>query len=221
MKNKIYKLYTRVLLLFLATTLCLSVTSCKKAKNEVTGSVKESKKQSKYVRSEEETDLVMLKMADGGEIVIALEPKTAPITVDNFKKLVKQKFYNNLTFHRAVPNFVIQGGDPNGDGTGGAKETITGEFADNGVKNTLADNHERGVVSMARNAVSMDSASSQFFIVLSSSADIAASLNGKYAAFGKVVDGMNVVDSISKLETVNQVIKDQPKINEAYFVKRN
>lgn len=163
----------------------------------------------------------MLKMADGGEIVIALEPKTAPITVDNFKKLVKQKFYNNLTFHRAVPNFVIQGGDPNGDGTGGAKETITGEFADNGVKNALADNHERGVVSMARNAVSMDSASSQFFIVLSSSADIAASLNGKYAAFGKVVDGMNVVDSISKSETVNQVIKDQPKINEAYFVKRN
>lgn len=74
---------------------------------------------------------------------------------------------------------------------------------------------------MARNAVSMDSASSQFFIVLSSSADIAASLNGKYAAFGKVVDGMNVVDSISKLETVNQVIKDQPKIDEAYFVKRN
>lgn len=213
--------YTASLLLI--SVLCLlPLSACSKSKSVTATTVAQtSAKQSKYVRCDEASNLVMLKMADGSEIVMELAEDKAPITTDNFKKLVKDKFYNNLTFHRAVLGFVIQGGDPNGNGTGGAKETITGEFADNGVKNDLADNHERGVVSMARNATSMDSASSQFFIVLASNSNVAASLNGKYAAFAKVIDGMDVVDAIANLETENQMIKVQPKIQEAYFVKRN
>lgn len=216
---------TKVIALFLiAVTFINMLAACHKQSHktqEVVETTTVASNNAKYIRTEEESSLVLLKMADGGEIVIELAENDAPITVDNFKKLVKEKFYNNLTFHRAVPGFVIQGGDPNGDGTGGAKSTITGEFADNGVENKLADNHERGVVSMARNAISMDSASSQFFIVLDSNPNVAASLNGKYAAFGKVIEGMDIVDAISNLETQNQMIKVQPKIQEAYFVKRN
>lgn len=216
---------TKVLALFLITVTFINLlAACHKQSNktqEVVETTTLASSNSKYIRTEEESSLVLLKMADGGEIVIELAENDAPITVDNFKKLVKEKFYNNLTFHRAVPGFVIQGGDPNGDGTGGSKSTITGEFADNGVENKLADNHERGVVSMARNAISMDSASSQFFIVLDSNPNVAASLNGKYAAFGKVIEGMDIVDAISNLETQNQMIKVQPKIQEVYFVKRN
>lgn len=216
---------TKVLALFLITVTFINLlAACHKQSNktqEVVETTTLASSNSKYIRTEDESSLVLLKMADGGEIVIELAENDAPITVDNFKKLVKEKFYNNLTFHRAVPGFVIQGGDPNGDGTGGSKSTITGEFADNGVENKLADNHERGVVSMARNAISMDSASSQFFIVLDSNPNVAASLNGKYAAFGKVIEGMDIVDAISNLETQNQMIKVQPKIQEVYFVKRN
>lgn len=216
---------TKVLaLLLIAVTFINMLAACHKQSHktqEVAETTTVASSNAKYIRTEEESSLVLLKMADGGEIVIELAENDAPITVDNFKKLVKEKFYNNLTFHRAVPGFVIQGGDPNGDGTGGSKSTITGEFADNGVENKLADNHERGVVSMARNAISMDSASSQFFIVLDSNPNVAASLNGKYAAFGKVIEGMSIVDAISNLETQNQMIKVQPKIQEAYFVKRN
>lgn len=219
------KKHTKRLVALLLTVMSLTslLTACNKSNNSQTVTTTEpvtTANTSKYVRSEEESSLVMFKMADGGDIVIELAEQDAPITTDNFKKLVKEKFYNNLSFHRAVPGFVIQGGDPNGDGTGGSKDTITGEFADNGVENKLADNHERGVVSMAR-AISMDSASSQFFIVLDTNSNVAASLNGKYAAFGRVIEGMEIVDKIASLETQNQMIKVQPKIQEAYFVKRN
>lgn len=216
-KLQIFSLLLSILLVANCLTACQKKLS---STTENTTTVAGSDLATKYTRCDDESSLVLLKMADGGEIVIELDEKNAPITVDNFKKLVKEKFYNNLTFHRAVAGFVIQGGDPNGDGTGGSKSTITGEFADNGVQNDLADNHERGVVSMARDAISMDSASSQFFIVLATNQNVAASLNGKYAAFGRVIDGMDVVDAISKLETQNQMIKVQPKIEEAYFVKR-
>lgn len=128
-----------------------------------------------------------------GTITVLLDETYAPITVKNFLKLVDEKFYDGLTFHRIIDGFMIQGGDPNGDGTGGSKETIKGEFSSNGVENPLS--HKRGVISMAR-ASDADSASSQFFIC---QAD-ATSLDGDYASFGWVLSGMDVVDKIAKCE---------------------
>ena len=128
---------------------------------------------------------------DYGEIDVELDADTAPITVTNFVKLVQDNFYDGLTFHRIIDGFMIQGGDPNGDGTGGAEDTIKGEFSSNGVKNDIS--HVRGTISMAR-STDPDSASSQFFIVQSDSTH----LDGDYAAFGHVTSGMDIVDQICK-----------------------
>ena len=141
-----------------------------------------------------ETIMVQIEMDNGGIIKLELYPDIAPITVANFEKLVKEGFYDGLIFHRVIKNFMIQGGDPTGTGMGGAKETIKGEFASNGVTNTLS--HTRGVISMARSQ-KKDSASSQFFIC---HAD-AKYLDGDYAAFGKVIEGMDVVDEIAGVKT--------------------
>ena len=138
--------------------------------------------------------MVTITMDNGEKIKIELYPDIAPITCANFEKLVKEGFYNGLGFHRIIPGFMIQGGCPKGDGTGGPGWTIKGEFAANGVKNDLK--HTRGVISMARTAVP-DSAGSQFFIM---HAD-APHLDGQYAAFGKVVEGMDVVDRIAATPT--------------------
>ena len=131
--------------------------------------------------------------ADGSSFVITLYPDEAPITCENFEKLVKDGFYDGLKFHRVVDGFMAQGGDPSGDGTGGSTDTIKGEFSQNGVENTLS--HTRGVVSMARSN-DPDSASSQFFICYGDE----SFLDGQYAAFGKVTEGMDVVDSFVKVE---------------------
>ena len=125
------------------------------------------------------------------KFVITLYANDAPITCENFEKLVKEKFYDGLTFHRIIDGFMIQGGDPEGTGRGGSDETIKGEFSENGVKNDIS--HERGVISMARSS-DPDSASSQFFIVQSDS----TYLDGQYAAFGHVTEGMDIVDQICK-----------------------
>lgn len=128
-----------------------------------------------------------------GSIFVELDGKTAPKTVRNFVKLAKSGFYDGLTFHRMAPGFVIQGGDPNGDGTGNSGEYIEGEFAANGHRNSIS--HRRGVISMARGSGfegEYDSASSQFFICV----EDATALNGKYAAFGHVTEGMEVIDAI-------------------------
>lgn len=138
--------------------------------------------------------MVIIEMDNGKQIKIELDPQAAPITVANFEKLVKEGFYDGLTFHRIIPGFMIQGGDPNGNGTGGSKENIKGEFASNGVNNPIS--HVRGVISMAR-AQDPDSASSQFFIM---HAD-APYLDGQYAAFGHVIEGMDVVDEIANVPT--------------------
>lgn len=135
---------------------------------------------------------VEMKVKDYGKIVILLDATTAPITVANFLKLVESGFYDGLTFHRIIKDFMIQGGDPAGNGSGGSSETIKGEFSSNGYENDIK--HIRGVISMARSN-SPDSASSQFFIC---NADATESLDGRYAAFGYVVDGMSVVDKITK-----------------------
>ena len=132
---------------------------------------------------------VEINVKDYGTIYLTLDGEQAPITVKNFVKLAKEGFYDGLTFHRVIDGFMIQGGDPDGDGTGGSSETIKGEFSSNGVDNTIK--HERGVISMARSQAP-DSASSQFFIVHKTSAH----LDGNYAAFGKVTKGMEVVDKI-------------------------
>ena len=129
-----------------------------------------------------------------GEIKAELYPDVAPVTVKNFIDLIKKGFYNGLTFHRVIEGFMIQGGCPKGNGTGGPGYCIKGEFRANGVKNDLK--HERGVLSMAR-AMNPDSAGSQFFIMHETSPH----LDGQYAAFGKVTDGMNVVDRIASVRT--------------------
>ena len=138
--------------------------------------------------------MVQIEMENGKKILIELYPKVAPITVENFEKLVNQGFYNGLTFHRVINGFMIQGGCPNGTGTGGSGENIKGEFASNGFENNLK--HTRGVISMAR-ANDPNSASSQFFIMHQD----APHLDGQYASFGKVIEGMDVVDEIANVKT--------------------
>ncbi len=138
--------------------------------------------------------MVVFEMENGKKIKAELYPDIAPITVANFEKLVKQGFYDGLTFHRVIKGFMIQGGCPDGTGTGGPGWTIKGEFASNGVKNDLR--HTRGVLSMARTMIP-DSAGSQFFIM---HAD-APHLDGQYAAFGKVVEGLDTVDEIASCKT--------------------
>ena len=138
--------------------------------------------------------MVVIEMENGKKIKIELYPEIAPITVENFEKLVKQGFYNGLIFHRVIPGFMIQGGCPEGTGMGGPGWNIKGEFSSNGVKNDLK--HTRGVISMAR-SMRPDSAGSQFFIMH----EDAPHLDGQYAAFGKVVEGIEVVDEIAGVET--------------------
>lgn len=166
--------------------------------------------------SEEDTELltglhhVTIDVKDYGTISLKLDADTAPISVTNFINLAKDGFYDGLTFHRIISGFMIQGGDPKGNGTGGSDQTIKGEFSENGVENDIS--HVRGTISMAR-ANDPDSASSQFFIVHEDS----TFLDGQYAAFGHVTDGMDVVDAICENTPVqdnNGTVKadDQPVI---------
>ena len=149
--------------------------------------------------------MVIIEMENGKKIKIELYPDIAPISCENFEKLVKQGFYDGLTFHRVIPGFMIQGGCPNGTGTGGPGWHIKGEFAANGVKNDLK--HTRGVLSMARSMMP-DSAGSQFFIM---HAD-APYLDGNYAAFGEIIEGLDVVDEIASVMTNPMDHPLQPQI---------
>jgi len=146
--------------------------------------------------------MVVIEMENGGKIELELYPDAAPKTVANFEKLVSEGFYDGLTFHRVIKGFMIQGGDPLGNGMGGADENIPGEFRANGHNNPIK--HTRGVISMAR-AFDPNSASSQFFIMH----EDAPHLDGQYAAFGKVTSGMDVVDEIASYPTD---FSDRPKI---------
>ena len=163
---------------------------------------------SQYLTGKHHAEIVI---AEYGKLELELDADVAPITVTNFVNLAKKGFYNGLTFHRIMSGFMIQGGDPNGDGTGGSEETIKGEFKSNGIENTMS--HKRGVSSMARTQNDPDSASSQFFIVQADS-DF---LDGDYAAFGKVTAGMDIVDkicqSVQPIDNNGTVPADQqPKI---------
>ncbi|MBQ8268384.1 MAG: peptidylprolyl isomerase [Clostridia bacterium] len=146
--------------------------------------------------------MVIIEMENGKQIKLELNAEAAPLTVENFLSLVKEGFYDGLIFHRVIPGFMIQGGDPLGNGMGGSEKKIKGEFAANGHPNPIR--HTRGVISMAR-SMDKNSASSQFFIM---HAD-APHLDGQYAAFGKVVEGIETVDEIASIPTD---FSDRPKI---------
>lgn len=159
---------------------------------------------------------VTIDVQDYGTISLELDADTAPISVTNFINLANEGFYDGLTFHRIISGFMIQGGDPNGNGTGGSEKTIKGEFSANGVENDIS--HVRGVISMAR-ANDPDSGSSQFFIVHEDS----TFLDGQYAAFGHVTDGMDVVDAICEAVPVQDnngtvAAADQPVITAVMVV---
>lgn len=156
----------------------------------------EQKELEEYVIDYEETDAVpevTIEMEDGGTILVELYPNVAPNAVNNFISLAEDGFYDGVIFHRVIPGFMIQGGDPDGLGTGGPGYSIPGEFSSNGIKNELL--HERGVLSMARSG-HPDSAGSQFFIMHENSPH----LNGDYAGFGKAIEGLDVVDEIANSE---------------------
>ena len=144
------------------------------------------------------TEYVKISVKDYGDMIIRLYPDVAPKTVENFQKLVGQGFYDGLIFHRVIEDFVIQGGDPDGNGQGGSDKTIKGEFRANGFENNLK--HIRGVISMARLGDDYNSATSQFYICHETTPSTTA-LNGLYAAFGYVVSGIEVVDAIASVAT--------------------
>lgn len=152
----------------------------------------------------------VIDVKDYGTIELELDADTAPITVTNFVELAKDGFYDGLTFHRNIEDFMIQGGDPNGNGTGGSNHTIKGEFSANGVENNIK--HERGVISMARSQ-DYNSASSQFFIMY----EKASHLDGQYAAFGKVTKGLDVLDKLEIVKAIDNngsvEASQQPVIN--------
>ncbi|WNS73603.1 peptidylprolyl isomerase [Bacillus sp. DTU_2020_1000418_1_SI_GHA_SEK_038] len=176
------------------------------AENEKTkeNTAKESAENTDYPASVQEKPIVTITMEDGKEIVIELDPAAAPNTVANFISLIEDGFYDGLIFHRVIPDFMIQGGDPEGNGSGGPGYSIEGEFTSNGFENNIT--HERGVISMARTP-DPNSAGSQFFIMVKE----APHLDGEYAAFGKVIEGMETVDSIVAVETgdMDKPLQDQ------------
>lgn len=165
---------------------------------------KETQETTDYASKVKENPIVTITMSNDEKIVIELEPTVAPNTVANFIDLVKGGFYDGLIFHRVIPDFMIQGGDPKGNGTGGSDYSIDGEFTSNGFENNMK--HERGVISMARSD-DPNSAGSQFFIMVKE----ASHLDGKYAAFGKVIAGMETVDAIvgAERDATNKPLEDQ------------
>lgn len=203
----IYVLSAIAALLIVAIIILVAATSCSKQEN-VEPTETNSMVEKIAALNIKENPVATLTMEDGGVIIMELYPDIAPNTVCNFIELANSGYYDGLIFHRCIPGFMIQGGDPEGTGMGGPGYTIKGEFTANGFKNDLK--HERGVISMARKSSPMDSAGSQFFIMV----EDYPSLDGQYASFGKVISGMEVADAIVANETdsndkplVDQVIK--------------
>ena len=188
-----------VIFVFFAAGCGKKVDSTPKVTKEVEPSQVVKKQTEKGVN--DKNPMVTIVMEDGSTIKVELYPEIAPNTVRNFVSLVQSGYYNELNFHRVIPNFMIQGGDPEGTGTGGPGYEISGEFSENSFNNSLK--HERGVISMARSG-EPNSAGSQFFIMTKAN----SSLDSKYAAFGKVTEGMKTVDKIVSVETGSN---DKPK----------
>lgn len=185
----------------LSLSLLVACNGAEPEEEKETKEVKDTEEKQTFKGENEESPIVTMTMENGGEVIIELYPQLAPNTVNNFISLIQDDFYNGLTFHRVIPGFMIQGGDPEGNGAGGPGYSIKGEFESNGFSNELE--HKRGVLSMARSQ-DPDSAGSQFFIIHEDSAH----LDGDYAAFGQVIEGMDVVDEIVSVPTEGQ---DQPK----------
>ncbi|MBE6582415.1 MAG: peptidylprolyl isomerase [Ruminococcaceae bacterium] len=202
----------KLILIILAAILSVSFVSCSKKDYNVTEIdgyiVEESKAPTNYVR---------IVMKNGDAMLLELYPDEAPITVANFKKLVSEKYYDGIIFHRVISGFMIQGGDPDGDGySNNDRPNIKGEFNANGVINRIK--HERGVISMARSK-NPDSASTQFFIVHQTSVTNSESLNGQYAAFGKLLAGYGTLDKIASVKTgKNDKPKSKQQMAEVRFV---
>ncbi len=173
-----------------------------------------SMKATDFTETDKTSEYVKISVKGHGDIIVRLRADIAPGTVKNFQSLVAKGFYNGLTIHRVSKNFVIQGGDPKGNSTGGS-DPIKGEFSANGVRNDLQ--HLKGVISMARRDDSMDSGSCQFFIC---TADARSSLDGKYAGFGYVVAGLNIVDSIAAVQVNGETPVDTIVIEKICFVKK-
>ncbi|MDO5426464.1 MAG: peptidylprolyl isomerase [Coriobacteriia bacterium] len=190
MENTFKKSLTVIGAVIVSALLAITICGCAKKSDSKTSSSSDAKYSADNFK---QTDAVEIQVANYGTIKVGLDANAAPITVANFKQLVSDGFYNGLTFHRIISGFMMQGGDPKGDGTGGSEKTIKGEFTENGVNNLLA--HTRGAISMARSSAN-DSASSQFFIVHQTSSNNSKSLDGKYCCFGYVLEGMEVVDKI-------------------------
>ena len=167
-----------------------------------------------FEETEEVTDRVKIQMENGDIMLIVLSNKNTPITIANFKKLVHEKFYDGITFHRIVKDFMVQAGDPTGTGAGGSEETIKGEFSANKVTNTLS--HTKGVISMARKSGDMNSASSQFFICTSDK--YISSLDGLYASFGRVFAGWDTLEKLNNTEVTGETPINKPVIKSIRFV---
>jgi peptidyl-prolyl cis-trans isomerase B (cyclophilin B) len=189
--KKSYLLITILLIFLLAA--CNNDAQPDEEQNEDANTPDETEEQTDYPNDVEENPIVTIEVEDKEPIVIELYPEIAPNTVANFVSLVEQGFYDGLIFHRVIPGFMIQGGDPDGVGTGGPGYSIAGEFSSNGFENTLA--HEAGVLSMARSQAP-DSAGSQFFLMTEHSPH----LDGDYAGFGQVIEGMETVEEIVSTE---------------------
>ena len=185
-KSKLAEILT-ICVMLLFTAGCSAEYEAEREKQEIENGKTDTSEEAEMDTSASYT--AIMEIADYGTITLVLDAAAAPETVSNFISLTQEGFYDGLTFHRIIDGFMIQGGDPNGDGTGGSGKTIKGEFSANGVENNLS--HTRGAVSMARSD-DYDSASSQFFIVHEDS----TYLDGNYAVFGYVTDGMDVVDAI-------------------------
>ena len=179
--KKLFSKGTLTSIIMMMLLVCCMAVGCGKEENTGNEEVKST--------ASEDTIIADIEIEEYGTITVELDAKSAPITVENFVKLAESGFYDGLTFHRIMAGFMMQGGDPNGNGTGGSDETIVGEFAQNGYENDLS--HTRGAISMAR-AMDYDSASSQFFIVHEDS----TFLDGSYAVFGYVTEGIEVVDKV-------------------------
>lgn len=201
------KLFLIVMILFCS----ISLTACGVKEDMLDISFDQKGNEVELKQYDTENPVVAMYIEDYGTIVMELYLEIAPNTVNNFISLVKSGFYDNNTFHRLVPGFVLQGGDPNGMGTGGPGYTIKGEFSKNGFENDLK--HTKWVVSMARSQ-DYDSAGSQFFIVLGD----AENLDGEYAAFGKVIDGKENINRIVKNEGVSDA--DSGKLTHNLTIKK-
>ncbi|MGE7624549.1 peptidylprolyl isomerase [Viridibacillus sp. NPDC096237] len=200
-RYKVFYLVFSLLAVAFVLTGCGTSTKSGQSEGKV---VKESDEKKDYSSAVKENPIVTITMNNNEKIVIELEPSKAPNTVANFISLVKKGYYDGLIFHRVIPDFMIQGGDPSGNGSGGPGYSIEGEFSENGFENNLK--HERGVISMARSN-DPNSAGSQFFIM----AEESPHLDREYAAFGKVIEGMETVDTIvaAKRDSADKPLEDQ------------